>query len=116
MARPLLDIDPILVEKMASWGCKTVEIADHFNCDPDTITGRFSAELTKGRADLKTSLRQWQLTAAKNGNPAMLIWLGKQMLGQHDKFEIEVSRIDDATFIAEAQRRLADARKPDEGS
>ena len=88
MARPKIQIDAELVYKMAQWGCKTREIADHFNCSEDTISGRFSSQLAKGRADLRMSLRQWQLAAAKKGNPTMLIWLGKQMLGQADKADI----------------------------
>ena len=87
MARPKLDIDPLKVEHLAQLGCKTKEIADHFKCDPDTITGRFSEELAKGRADLRMSLRRWQLEAAKKGNVVMLIWLGKQMLDQTETVE-----------------------------
>jgi hypothetical protein len=87
MARPIIKIDKELVEKMASWGCKVTEIAEWFGCSDDTIHGRFSAELRKGKAALKTNLRQWQLKAASNGNVTMLIWLGKQLLDQHDKVE-----------------------------
>jgi hypothetical protein len=112
MARPLIEIDGALVEKLAKIGCKTKEIADHFQCSEDTVTNRFTAELAKGRADLRMSLRQWQLASAQKGNVAMLIWLGKQMLGQVDKSELVLSKIDDETFIQEAQRRLADASKP----
>ena len=32
-------------------------------------------------------LRQWQWKCAEKGNPTMLIWLGKQYLGQSDKIE-----------------------------
>lgn len=96
MARPKLEIDEKLVELMASWGCKTEEIAAHFKCSVDTIDRRFAELLAKGRADLRTSLRQWQLAAAKKGNPALLIWLGKQMLDQKDRQEIAG---DDKGFI-----------------
>lgn len=34
-------------------------------------------------------LRDWQLQAAKKGNVAMLIFLGKQYLGQSDKIETD---------------------------
>jgi hypothetical protein len=44
----------------------------------------FSVELVKGREALKQSLRRAQLTVALNGNPTMLIWLGKQYLGQSE--------------------------------
>ena len=112
MARPPMPIDEELVFKMAQWGCKTEEIADHFGCSTDTIQRRCAAELIKGRADLRMSLRQWQLASAKKGNVAMLIWLGKQMLGQQDRYQLEVSQIDDATFVMEAERRLIHATTP----
>ena len=55
--------------------------------------------LTKGRANLKKRLRKAQLDAALSGNSTMLIWLGKQMLGQVDKQEIEHIRpIDEIEF------------------
>ena len=87
MARPKLKIDPKLVQDLAVLGCKTSEIALVVGCSPDTLDGRFSAELTKGRENLRISLRRWQLESAKKGNVAMLIWLGKQMLGQSEKVE-----------------------------
>lgn len=91
MARPKIEIDPKMVELLAQRGCKTEEIAGHFKCSTDTIQRRFAAELAKGRADLRLSLRQWQLESAKRGNVAMLIWLGKQMLDQRDKASHELS-------------------------
>lgn len=108
MGRPKIEIDGELVFKFAQLGCKTQEIADHFNCDPDTITNRFSAELIKGRADLRMSLRQWQLASAKGGNVVMQIWLGKQMLGQQDRTQFELAKIPDSIFLEEAQKRLKD--------
>lgn len=105
MARPKVEIDGTLVEKMASWGCKTVEIADWFGCTDATITNRFLAELTKGRASLKTNLRQWQLSSARGGNATMLIWLGKQLLGQQE-VKADLSQIPDEIFQQEAERRL----------
>jgi hypothetical protein len=94
MARPLLQIDSKEVEKLASIGCSNSEIAAFFECSKDTIEGRFSAELHKGRENGKTRLRRWQLQSAEKGNVAMLIWLGKQMLGQKDKQEIDHNNSD----------------------
>ena len=82
--RKLLDIKEEDVEKLASYGCKNVEIADFFNCSVDTITGRFSDILRKGRAELKRSLRKAQIDFALKGNATLLIWLGKNELGQRD--------------------------------
>lgn len=90
MARPQIPIDPEQVEKLASLGCKNSEIADFFGCSPETIERRFAPELTKGRAQVRISLRRWQLEAARKGNATLLVWLGKQMLGQRDKSEEEL--------------------------
>lgn len=84
MPRPKSDIDPALVQEFAANGAKVVEIADYFGVDRDTIHNRFSAELTKGKAQLRASLRMAQIKAAKRGNSTMLVWLGKQYLGQSD--------------------------------
>jgi hypothetical protein len=44
-----------------------------------------------GREIGKASLRRTQIAVAQQGNPTMLIWLGKQMLNQKDKIAEEVS-------------------------
>jgi hypothetical protein len=77
-------IPPEEVYKLASIGCKDIEIADWFGIDNNTLRYNFSAELTKGREHLKQSLRRAQLEVALKGNAVMLIWLGKQYLGQSD--------------------------------
>ena len=109
--RPKLEIDPTIVEKMASLGCRNTEIADYFNCQDDTITRNFQEQLDKGRANLKMSLRQLQIKSAQNGNVAMLIWLGKQYLDQQDKTQLVLEKITDEMLVAEAQRRLTDGTK-----
>jgi hypothetical protein len=108
MARPQIEIDAAQVEKLAQIGCKNTEIADYFLCSEDTITRRFAEELTKGRADLRMSLRRMQIKSAQAGNVVMLIWLGKQMLGQQDRTIVELSKIPDSEFLQEAERRLND--------
>jgi len=49
-----------------------------------TICARFGRALEKGRALRKRLLRQRQTEVALAGNPAMLIFLGKQELGQRN--------------------------------
>jgi len=77
-------IPPEEVFKLAQIGCKDTEIADWFGVDSNTLRYNFSVELLKGREALKQSLRRAQLSVALNGNPTMLIWLGKQYLGQSE--------------------------------
>ena len=100
MARPKADIDGEQVKKLAELHCSVNEIADILGCGRDTIYRRFKAELDKGRAEGRTRLRSMQFRAAGNGSTAMLIWLGKQILGQKDQQEI--------VAIDEEEKRLSD--------
>lgn len=77
-------INPREVEKLASIGMKNSEIAEWFGIDDSTLSYNFKQELIKGRHNLKVSLRQAQIRAALNLNPTMLIWLGRNLLGQSD--------------------------------
>ena len=51
--------------------------------------GEFRRSYDRGFGRLKISLRRQQIEAAKAGNTAMLIWLGKQLLEQADKREVK---------------------------
>ena len=85
MARPKkYNIDGEQVRKLANYGCTNVEIANFYGCSADLIEKSYSDFLTKGRAEMKLRLRQLQWKSAEKGNAVMLIWLGKQLLGQSD--------------------------------
>ena len=88
MANTKKDINPEQVQKLAGIGCTNKEIADIVGCSHDTLTRRFSEDLEAGRRQGKASLRRKQYELAMSGNAAMLIWLGKQVLGQSEKQEI----------------------------
>jgi hypothetical protein len=86
--RPKLNIDPELVEKLAGIGCPNKEIAAIVGCSVDTLDRHFAEVIAKGRENGKTRLRKKQIEVALAGNVTMLIFLGKNMLGQADKQEI----------------------------
>lgn len=67
-------------------GCTLNEIAHITGVSPDTLARRFADAIKKGRAQVAMSLRRKQIELALkgNGNATMLIWLGKQLLGQRD--------------------------------
>ena len=77
-------IDPKEVRKLAALGMKNSEIAEWLEIDDSTLSYNFKQELTKGRLQLNQSLRQAQIQLALSGNAVMLIWLGKNILGQSD--------------------------------
>ena len=70
-------------------------MASFFGCDESLIRKSYSESIAKGRDNGKIRLRQYQWASAKKGNVAMLIWLGKQILGQSDKQDITVSELPD---------------------
>lgn len=77
-------IDPKEVEKLASIGMKNSEIAEYLDIDDSTLSYNFKQELIKGKHNLKVSLRKAQISLALSGNATMLVWLGKNILGQSD--------------------------------
>jgi hypothetical protein len=93
------DIPEEKVEQLASRFWSNTEIAAFFNVSTKTITNHFSNILTKGRENGKGKLRDLQLRAANNGNVTMLIWLGKQYLGQTDKQELYSETVNEVKFI-----------------
>ena len=88
--RPPFEIDYEAVEKLANLQCTQEEIASYLGCSVDTLTrnekfcGIYKAGLDRGRM----SLRRHQWKALEEGNTTMLVWLGKQYLGQRDKNEL----------------------------
>jgi|TARA_R100001460_G_scaffold36495_1_gene70058 hypothetical protein len=88
MARPKkYQIDTSQLQKLATLGCTNKEMADFFGCSADLLEKSYSEFLIKGRAEQKMRLRQLQWKACENGNVSMLIFLGKNMLGQQDRIE-----------------------------
>ena len=85
MSRQLLDLDEKQIADLAFRGASNRDIAAYFDCDEATIRNRFSALLHKKRAERRMDIRDGQTKAAKEGNAALLIWLGKQELDQTDK-------------------------------
>jgi len=77
-------VPPDEIEHLASLGVSDREIAAYFNVHENTLRYNFKEFLVKGRHRLKVTLRQAQLRVALDGNPTMLIWLGKNILSQND--------------------------------
>lgn len=77
-------VPPDEVWRLAEIGCTDKEIAEWFMIDENTLRYNFSVYMTKGRAALKRRLRAVQISTALQGNATLLIWLGKNYLGQSD--------------------------------
>jgi len=79
-----------MFEPLASIGCTEKEIADVLGFSLEALRLHGDA-IERGRAELRLKLRWWQWQAARAGDTAMLIHLGKQFLGQRDGGEREVT-------------------------
>lgn len=99
------DIDPEQVRKLAALGCTFEEIADVVGCSHDTIARRFKDEIEIGRRQGNASLRRKQFELAQSGNVTMLIWLGKQRLGQAEKSQVETTVKDTINIQVGGDRR-----------
>ena len=97
MARPLAQIDWDQVDKMCAIHCTGEEQAAVLGLDYDTLNRACHREHNCSFADYfrqkasngKMSLRRKQYTAAMDGNTTMLVWLGKNWLGQTDQPDVE---------------------------
>ena len=95
--RPQHQLDYVTLDKLCGIMCTKEEIASLMEIDEDTLHnalvrdghGGFSVYYKNKSANGKMSLRRVQYQAAIEGNTTMLVWLGKQHLGQVDKQEIK---------------------------
>jgi hypothetical protein len=78
-------VPPEEVYKLASIGCTDREIAAFFGVKEDTLRRNFADNLAKGREYTKTRLRMNMFKAADNLNPAILIFLAKNILGMQNE-------------------------------
>lgn len=97
------------IDYMAIIHCTGEEIAGVMGVDFDTLSARikekygvesFSAWYKMKSASGNMSLRREQWKLAERGNSTMLIWLGKQWLGQEEKIVAEAN-FEDLTPLAE---------------
>lgn len=78
------------IEEMASYSLSAEEIASILGLTRDALykSQSYSTALKRGHQNCDASLRRRQYLEAMKGNTTMLVWLGKQRLGQKDKSEI----------------------------
>lgn len=94
--RPLTVIDWDKVDSMCKIQCTGEEIASVLDLSYDTLQRACKREKGMSFAEYlpqkalagKASLRRSQWKLATGGNSTMQIWLGKNMLGQTDKQEL----------------------------
>lgn len=106
--RPRHEIDLAAIERLASIQCTDEEIAAVLGVSTDTIGRRklddpeFAKALFDGRSKGRATLRRLQWQRANAGSDTMMIWLGKQTLGQRDRFEADVNHHVTSTTATDA--------------
>ena len=105
--RPRLELDLTQVEALAQIGCTIDEIATVLGVGPSTVDDRMAKDIDfqvaykRGREHGKATLRRMQWNSAKGGHVTMMIWLGKQLLGQKDHRSVNLSVEGHALKLAE---------------
>lgn len=112
-------VDTRQVQALAGIMCTLPEIALVVGVSEDTLQRRpeLKQAIAEGRAQGCCSIRRAQFKAAMGGNATMLIWLGKQVLGQRDNADVDMSlrfaedRRDSMETLARNPAALAKARE-----
>lgn len=100
MPRPRAKIDWEQAGKLIAAGCDGVQVAAYFGIHPDTLYLACESELKMGfsaylqqkrsKGDAMLLARQYEVAYADK-NPTMLVWLGKQRLGQREKQDTDIT-------------------------
>ena len=95
----MTDSDFDKITAMVRIQCTQEEICQVMQMSIDTLDRRlkergednFAGFYKKNQDEGRASLRRAQWKAATDGNPTMLVWLGKQHLGQRDKSDQSIT-------------------------
>ena len=120
--REKIEIDFKKVDNLLKMGCSGVEIAASIGCHPDTLYKRveetfkttFSAYAQEKKSVGDSILRAKQFEVAIGNeekdlkpNVTMLIWLGKQRLGQSEKVENTEEKQDKVIVVLPSEYKTA---------
>lgn len=111
VGHPKYDIDERVVRAMSLVGGTYPEMAAFFGCSEEVLKKRYAHIIRESRASRTMRIRQAQyITAVEEHNPTMLIWLGKQELGQFDESRMRVGDLN--RFTDEELAQLAQGKVP----
>lgn len=107
----------------AKLGLSDKVIGNLMGCSEQSLRNHFDPVLKRGRATRQVLLSRMQWKAAEKGNPALLIFLGKQTLdrgglGQTDEYtfgEVDLTRLSDEELEAIAAGKARPQLKVEDG-
>ena len=122
MPRPLKEIDAKQFEKLCGLQCTKLEICGWFDITDKTLenwgkrtNGKgFSETFEEKRAAGKISLRRAQYELALKGNATMLIWLGRNYLGQSEDVTVKANVALDDDGLSKSLKELGKELESDE--
>ena len=124
--RPHKQLDKSQFESLCGIQCTMEEVCQFFDCDEKTLNkwcretyGKNFSQVFKEKKGVgKVSLRRSQYQLALKGNASMLIWLGKQYLGQretpvdetaaNDEYNKHIATLADRINKPDANRNIDD--------
>lgn len=121
MPRPLKEIDAKQFEKLCGLQCTKLEICGWFDITDKTLESwckrtygkGFSETFEEKRAAGKISLRRAQYELALKGNATMLIWLGRNYLGQSEDVTVKANVALDDDGLSKSLREMAEVLESD---
>ena len=104
VGRPPVRIDWKKVDKLMEAGCSGTEIAAHIGIHRETLYKRsvddhgmeFTDYIQQNKAKGDSLIRVKQFQLAMEGDKSMLVWLGKNRLGQSDKAAVDHTSMGEA--------------------
>ncbi len=101
-----------LIGTLARCHCPDSEIAAALGCAEMTIRRHFGTLISEQREVGKSNIRAKQFRMAMKGDKTMLVWLGKQLLGQREpNLHIDFNKISDDQLAAVVKSRLIEPPK-----
>ena len=111
--RKKLNLDEAKVADLAFGGASDREIAVMLGVDNHTIANRFRKLVDFKRAERRQKIRDLQMRAAQGGAAAILIWLGKNELGQSDQAEAQ-KQVEKVEIVIGSSKPKSDSGEPDQ--
>jgi AraC-like DNA-binding protein len=99
IGRPKKELDWKVLDSILQFGATLIDCAEMCEMSDDSIQRRIKDEYgctfteyrNRKMSRMRVKLLQKQYESAMAGNTALLIWLGKQHLGQSDKTQHDIS-------------------------
>jgi len=91
MPRPKLTVQEVQVKQWALAQCSLEEIAACTGISKRVLALKYKARIAKWNSQGQKEIKLQQFAMAISGNVQMLIWLGKQHLGQAEKLESKMN-------------------------